>query len=699
MRGSTLTSLVTLTLVLLLSSLCRQEEVFNLLPLPTPTPTITPTPTPPPPPDSIALAFLKAWEVGDYAAMYHLTSSQTKATISEEQFIKRYQDISAEATITSLSIEITSIVHAFNKAYVGFNLTLETMLLGQVQVKNNLPLSLQEDSWWIDWSPLLIFPELRGDNFVHMFRHIPVRANIYDRNGQPLAVMETVVTVGVVPGQIEDETRLLEELSAILEMDGEAIKAKYVQAGRPDWFMPIKDIPLEVSQANAGRLAHLPGVAIRQKGVRHYPNGPLAAHLIGYLGTIDAEELAQLSSEGYQEEDMLGKVGLEKWGEQYLSGRIGGALTILTPDGQIAAIVKDQPESPGRDIYTTLDLNLQRAVEAALGQQVGAVVVLDPRNGEILALASYPSYDPNTLTTGLTAEELQNLLSQPGQPLLNRATHGALPTGSVFKIVTMAAGLEKGGYAPQSGFSCAGVWYGLGEDTPLYDWTDHGNINLVQGLVQSCNVTFYTVGKTLHELDATILPDFARQFGLGVSTGAVGLEDASGLVPDPLYTGDAVNLAIGQGELKATPLQVANLLAAVGNGGTLYRPRLVSRIAAAGDQPEEIIGPEVIRVLPLSEGTLEAIRSGLEGVTSTAPGTAYRTFKGFGVPVAGKTGTAQNPGESHAWFAAYAPAHDPRIALAVVIEHGGEGSKVAAPIARQILENFFAIGRLDHLRD
>ncbi|MCI0477299.1 MAG: hypothetical protein L0Y55_13705, partial [Anaerolineales bacterium] len=286
--------------------------------------------------------------------------------------------------------------------------------------------------------------------------------------------------------------------------------------------------------------------------------------------------------------------------------------------------------------------------------------------------------------------------------LVNRVTQGAFPPGSVFKIVAYTAAIEKGLYAPNSVFNCPGYWDGLGQNFRKVCWVysvtgkGHGTISLSNALTQSCNVTFYQVGQKLNQTDPNLLPNFARAFGLGKATG-IELAESPGIVPDPSKgtwrPGDAINLVIGQGDLLTTPLQIVDIMAALANGGTLYRPRLVARVASLADGTEKVFPIEPRGKLPISATTLTSMRQALARVTSDKDGTAYNAFRGAKVSVAGKTGTAEvlKAGEPHSWFAAYAPADNPRIAVVVIAEHGSEGSTTAAPIVREIVEGYFAL--------
>jgi penicillin-binding protein 2 len=298
------------------------------------------------------------------------------------------------------------------------------------------------------------------------------------------------------------------------------------------------------------------------------------------------------------------------------------------------------------------------------------------------------------------------VLADPRRPLYNRATQGTYPLGSVFKIVTLSAGLEKAGMSPdQTFFYCPGYWEGLGAASRKACWKEegHGNISLQDGLTASCNVVFYSVGQTLDGIGQDVLPEMGSGFGLGQLTGLEEIPEESGLVPGPewkanalgqvWWVGDTVNLAIGQGDLNVTPIQVARMMAAIANGGTLYRPYLVERIAPAGETfPEQITQSQSVGTLPISPDTLAVLREALLGTTTSA--IATHRYVGLGIPVAGKTGSAETGGPdtpSHSWFGAYVPADAPEIAIAVIVENGGEGSTVAAPLARQVIEAYYGL--------
>ncbi|HBY98543.1 MAG TPA: penicillin-binding protein 2 [Chloroflexi bacterium] len=676
------------------------------------------TPPPPPPseptatplaisPEPTARAFLTAWQHGDYPAMYALLAPTVQAAITPEAFAQRYQGIFAEATIYQFEpVLVATGITGPTRAAADFDVLYKTRLAGDLRFRPRLAMTLVDGNWMIDWTPAVIIPQLGTDNRLRLFPRTSTRGIIYDRNGEIMATQGAIVTLGVVPGQIENEGQVQALLSELLGQTPGQIKAKYTDQP-DDWFIPIGDIAFETAQSRYDQLSSTPGVAMRERAVRSYPLRQTASHIVGYVAPINAEELAALGERGYEETDRVGKLGIEKAVEEILAGKKGGRLAILTPEGQEVVTLADIPAVQSRSVTLTLDLPLQRACEEILGERLGAICVLDVATGRVLALASWPRFDPNALTNELDVQKRLAVAAQPGQPLVNRATQGVYPCGSVFKIVSMAAALEKGGFTVSSGFNCPGFWDTLGIRMLCWKRSGHGNIDLFQGLVQSCDVVFYEVGYTLYKLGVAakeeLLQSVARGFGLGRPSG-VELDEAAGLVPDNEWKldqlgqswtpGDTVNLAVGQGYLLTTPLQIANVTAAVANGGSLHRPTLLLQaVDVTGTQPPQEFGTESIGALPVSPEHLDTIRRAMAEVTTPPLGTASETFGTFPIKVAGKTGTAQHAGkEPHAWFTAYAPADQPQVAVCAMFEEAGEGSKVAAPAVRSILERFFRLG-------
>jgi penicillin-binding protein 2 len=536
---------------------------------------------------------------------------------------------------------------------------------------------------------------------------VPLRANIYDRNGLGLAREGTVVTVGVIPGEIEDEEALLTALTQITDLTAEEIRGRYADAPE-SWKIAIADISAEVSVEFNELLALTPGIYRDEKPGRIYPHGSAAPHVVGWVAPVPAEQLDAYRARGYRGDEWVGIYGLEAWGEEILGGKHGGTLSLVTGAGEVVEVLSETTAVPGRPIYATINRDLQEKVQQIVGKRRGAIVVLDVRTGAVLALASGPGFDSNVFIGPAGEVGRAQILADPRRPLINRAVHGTYPLGSVFKIVTIAAAMEEAHMDPDgTSFNCPGYWEGLGAAARKACWKPegHGVITLKDALTASCDVTFYEVGLTLDGVGQDVLPRYARGFGLGVPTGLEAMTEDAGLVPDnewkvnnvgeAWWVGDTVNLSIGQGYLLVTPLQVARMMAAVANGGTLLRPYLVDHIGSGADgEPVQVAEPQVVGTLPVSPGHLAAIKDALFGVTTMSIGTAPHRFAGLSIPVAGKTGTAEwGAAETlpHSWFGAYAPIDDPEIAIAIIIEKVGEGSTFAAPMTRQVVEAYYGL--------
>ncbi|RLC81169.1 MAG: penicillin-binding protein 2 [Chloroflexi bacterium] len=677
---------------------------------PTAQPTGQPTTLPsnqPPPPETTAAAFLDAWESGDYGAMYARLSIASQTAIDAESFTQRYQNALTNATVLTVTTRLQSALQEDDQAHVAYELTLDTALVGALITDTVMSLSLHAGQWWVDWDAGLIWPQLAGGRYFRMDYTVPVRANIYDRAGLGLATEGTIVTIGVIPGQVEDENALLGALALVTGLSPDEIRGRYI-ASPADWKAPIADIPAEVSVDHNDLLSSISGIYRDEKVGRIYPLGSIAPHVVGWVSPVPAEQLDAYRAQGYRGDEWVGVSGLEAWGEEMLAGRHGGALNIVTAVGERVTTVAEQVAVPSRAIYTTLDRDLQEQVQQILGGRKGAIVVLDVHSGAVLALASGPGFDSNAFVEPAGAVGRSQILADPGRPLFNRATQGTYPSASVFKIVTTAAALEEAEMHPDHTiFYCPGYWEGLGPASRKGCWKEegHGDISLRDGLTASCDVVFYAVGQTLDGVGQDVIPRFGRGFGFGEKTGLDGVLEEGGLMPDPdwkvntigeqWWVGDTINIAIGQGYLLVTPLQVARMIAAVANGGTLYRPYVIQRIGPAGDTlPEQVTQPEAVGALPVSAEHLAAIQDALLGVTTKSIGTASHRFTGLSIPVAGKTGTAEVGGpdtEPHSWFAAYAPADNPEIAIVVLAENAGEGSSVAAPLTRQVVEAYYGL--------
>ena len=685
----------------------------------TPLPTNTPRPTEPPTSEDangIGLAFYRAWELNDYLGMYSLLTTGRQALVDSLSFVARYEETMETASVTQISSQALGTLQDGNNAQMEVRVTWQTAAVGTIVRDYTVPLAFENGRWGIVWDEGLILPELAGGNVLIMQQRIPARANIYDSDGKALAYQGNILTLGVIPGQIEDEPAMLAALSPVLNQTPEEIKEIYAPA-LPDWYWPIGDIPEAIMQQYGPSLQPFIGKGLAEpqtRLTRLFSDSGAAPHLIGYTGYIPAEQLGEYQVQGFAGDEFVGLAGLERWGEEYLNGERGGTLTVVGPNGEFVGTVQEQEPKQARSVYSTLDLDFQTAVEQALAEaifslgfvQAGAAVVLDVNTGKILAMASFPSYSPTIFDPFAqdSAVALGAAFNDPGRPLLNRATQGVYPAGSIFKVVTYTAAINSGLYTPDTFYTSTGTWSRLGDNFIKVDWREggHGTISLKQAIVVSCNSCFYNAAFEMDAVDPNLFPNTAVQFGLGAPTGAVGVVEAAGIVPSPDWKlaekgegwvrGDAVNMGIGQGDVQVTPLQMANIYAAIANGGTLYRPSLVDRIGAGAGAPEEAYPVQINGELPLSAQDLAIIQESLWKVANDSNGTAVGIFEGLPFQVAGKTGTAEAPPRnSHAWFAGYAPANQPEIAIAVILEHGGEGSAVSAPLFRRIVELYYDI--------
>lgn len=676
------------------------SEIVALTAEPTATPLPTATPTPLPSADAVTQTYLLAWARGDYATMYGLLTPDSQLRLSLEQFQNHYTSAMNEATVTQVATQLQSLLHTGDQASATFHSIWRTNLFGELTADNAMRLKFSEGRWGVEWQPTLVLPQLGEGVSLVFLSDQPTRGNIYDKNFHALATQGQMVTVGLIPQYLEDEKAVVDFLSSLTKVPPDRIQTQ-IAAAQPDWFVPIAEISFDTSLEYDNLFNNLAGIDRRAHEVRTYNDGETAAHLIGYMGRIPVERKQEYLLQGYRGDELVGLAGVEAWTERELAGQRGGRLVTLSPARQVLSEIATITARAGQSVYLTVDTVFQATVERLLGERLGAIVVMDPNTGAIHALASYPRFKPAVFTTGFDVDAWTKLYTNEKRPLLNRTTQGLYPPGSVFKVVTLSAALTTTGLKPEDTFVCTGKWDKLGKQFEKKCWLagGHGRINLIDGLTQSCDVVFYELGLALHKQDPQLLPNWARAFGLGVPTDIIGLTESVGIVPDdtwtqanlnqPLFDGDAVNTAIGQGYLLCTPLQIARVLAAIGNGGYLLRPRVIDRIVGL-DGVERVFEPEVAGDLPLAPEHLALIRHSLEAVVSGARGTARFAFTNIPYTVAGKTGTAESGQKNpHAWFAGYAPAETPRIAVVVMLEHAGEGSKEAAPLFRKVVEAFF----------
>jgi penicillin-binding protein 2 len=553
------------------------------------------------------------------------------------------------------------------------------------------------------------------DNFVKELERPAVRGQIRDRNGRILAENRPSYGVYITPRYLTEEA--LQKLRKYLDLSDEqlaALRQKIAAKKGLDRYralLAFDDISRDQMAMLESEQQDLPGIDVEVRAHRHYPTG-LAAHLVGYLNMISAEELPRRVAEGYHPGDYVGRAGLERLLEPRLRGTAGFEKIIVDARGQrktsdeLSKLIGGQTVKeplPGANVVLTLDLELQRILEQALRRHhSGAAAVVEVETGRVLALGSHPSPDPNVLTGKLTRATARQLETDPFRPLLDKALRENYYPGSTFKIVPMLAALEDHLVNPEEKITCHGR-YELGRRA-FHCMKSHGPMNLHDAVVQSCNIYFYHLAEKVG-LDR--MTRMAQQFGFGAPT-QIGLGEVPGFLPSLEYyrkhggfrIGYALNTALGQGDVKVTVLQLAMAYAALANGGRLYQPLIVERVETPSGALIEQVEPRLRGHISASPESLERVRRALQGVVNDLKGTAY-TARVEGLDVAGKSGTAQvrknrkgeapgwDTGNDHAWFAGFAPSRHSKIAVAVLIEHGGLGGHVAAPTAMQIISGYF----------
>ncbi|MBI5015425.1 MAG: penicillin-binding protein 2 [Deltaproteobacteria bacterium] len=558
---------------------------------------------------------------------------------------------------------------------------------------------------------------LSENNRIRLERFPAPRGMIFDRNGQVLADVQAQFDAVAIPVEIPPARRsaVCAELSRTLLLPLEEVTQRLEGPGPPVWKSRLLKRQIgreEMAQLEAHRL-ELPGVLVLPSPVRTYPCGTLMGPALGHVGEVSPRELALPAYAEYEAGDYLGRGGLEWAWEGRVRGEAGGEQVEVDVQGRRLRVLVERPPRPGYSLVLAIDWRLQEAAERALGNETGAVVALDVRTGDVLALASMPGFDPNLFAGSVTPEAWAALSTDPRKPLQNRAIQGLYPPGSTFKIAMALAGLEQGLITARSRVTCAGELRFGGRAYRCWKGSGHGSVDLMEAMAQSCDVYFYQLGIALG-IDA--IQAGASQLGLGAPTGIDLPGERSGLLPSkawkravrkqPWYPGETLSAAIGQGYVLATPLQLAVMAAAVANpNGARMLPRLVTRIEDAEGRALEEIPPKEVGRLPFLGTQLALVRQALRQVVASPWGTG-RDAEIVGYPVAGKTGTSQVVGmrseagpeewmpwekRDHALFVCYAPENDPRIAVAVVVEHGGHGGTTAAPVARAVIQAYRAL--------
>ena len=588
--------------------------------------------------------------------------------------------------------------------------------------------------WRIQIAGADVYRQRADVNRMRVVSEKPPRGVIYDSAGRQVVRNVSSFTASIRPADLprgkDEQSDVLARLSTLIDMPVDEIRQAVDDArGDPFTPAPIKSqITREQALVLEEQHTRLPGVVVQVTPIRAYPEGETLGQILGYTGRVPGSQLDSLLQQGYERDDTLGLAGIEATYEDELRGRPGKKQVEVDAMGRVTADLQTLvPVSPGGNLVLTIDSAYQRRASEILQQamtkaksQQASLVAVDPRNGNVLAMVSLPQYDNNLFSGGISQDNYKRLSEDPWRPLLNQAIAGQYPPGSTFKLVTAAAAMQDKVVTPQTQINCPGSISLPGGQFVKNDWflPGHGNVNARQAIAVSCDIYFYNLAggnpnTRFAGLKRGRLADYAHVFGFAEKSGIRLPGEETGLIPteewkrarkdEPWYIGDDWNIGIGQGDVLVTPLQLADMTAAIANGGTLYRPHLVSEVRDAEDKSIQTYAPEVIRKLPVQPEYLAAIRAGMRDAvaaqfaTPTQSGTAYFALHGYTLPIAGKTGTAEfyGPRDSkgnlptHALFVGYAPYDDPRIAVSVVVYGGGEGSEIAAPAAAEAMKAYF----------
>ncbi len=555
---------------------------------------------------------------------------------------------------------------------------------------------------------------LSENNCIRLRENPADRGMLLDRKGRILAHNRPSFEVYLVPEDLKANPEVLIRVGEVLHMAEGEIEEKIRAQKRRAPFKPVKiksDIDWNELALLESNRVHLPGLIVDVRPRRAYDYGDLGSHLIGYLGEVDENELKQSKEAPYRMGALIGKYGVEYRWENDLRGLDGGRQIEVDALGREIRPLGIVEPFPGNNLFLTIDLDLQKTAEEAYQEKNGALVAMDLKTGRLLAMVSKPSFEPDIFARNILPEEWKSLVENPHHPLQNKGIQGQYPAGSVFKIITAIAGLESGMITPDTPFICKGAFPYGNRDFRCWKEGGHGAISLHRAIVESCDIYFYQVGL---KVGVDLIAHYANEFGLGKVTGISLPHEKPGTVPSsswkkkrfgvPWYSGETLSFSVGQGYLNATPLQLLMLISGVASGGKLYLPQVVERVENIYGRKLKEYPPVELRRVGVSEKTLQIVQDALRGAVNDPHGTGW-TCALKEVKVAGKTGTAQvvrlpenfKKGDmnrmplkfrDHAWFVAYAPFEDPKIAIAVLVEHGGFGATAAAPIAKKVIEKY-----------
>ena len=697
--------------------------------------------------ESIFTTFMDAWERQDYTTMYSLISPNARDQFSFETFTSIYED-DFRLPIGLREIDWTLVSGPLvqgTSASVNYRVDFVSDVLGEFsdpapELEATEPrvmylVAIQNEGWRVAWSRMDIFNGWASNASLRVQRDMPTRGNIYDRNGEILVSQNgRVVGIWVIENQMRNVEQCRNELARILRKERAEIQELFDTLNNDSLFL-AGEVPEDVANRENSTLSNFCNHDPIPRSTRQY-YGNVAPHVIGYIGRIPEAESNGYAARGYPADALVGLDGLERAFEDELRGTIGKRLQIVSNTGIPIRTITSVDLEAGQSLYLTIDRNLQLGIQQMLAEAYtdaiptwsttsdgAAVVVLEVNTGNVLAIASYPDYDPSVYnpdsafnsSIGNTAiQQIQDWQNDTRDPLLNRATSGRYPLGSVMKVFSMVAGLDSGAWGPNNVVTCTGSWNGAPfNDILRNDWNPdgHGALDMAGGLINSCNPYFWQMSTAIYDnAGPDVLPSYLQRFGFGSSPSMQGVSTDPGLIEDPEYVlrvderswsySDNINMVIGQGDVQVNPLQVALATAAVANGGFLHDPYIVQRVVAVGQSTPTYQAVPTGENLGINPDVLRQTRDAMCAVTrytAQHAGTAAFIFdlgwyeqNGYQILVCGKTGTAQTPRlQPHAWFNAFAPAEAPEIAVAVIVENSCEGSEVAAPMTRRIMEMYY----------
>ncbi|MCY3781322.1 MAG: penicillin-binding transpeptidase domain-containing protein [Chloroflexi bacterium] len=677
--------------------------------------------------------FVTAWNSQDFEAMYALLAGRSRELYPQSSFIDKYTMAHSEIRFGGVQHTPLSVEFQGRTAILNYDLTIESPTFGSIFDGNRVMRMVDEGGWKIAWSPMDIIKGMSSRARLNERTEFPDRANIYATDGRPMAQQDApVYSLYVIKQDISNIDACLNTLALVTRQQLNTLRRIFIDY-LDETLFHIAEI--DSGQYEIHREALATDCAIRPvdgplnkvriyRSRSYYGHG-IATHVVGYIGAVPADELDRWEARGYSGGDLVGRAGIELSYEETLAGKpqrylriVEGGSTVIR---ELAGAVGQAP-SP---VTLTIDRDLQAAMAQALSDAVnyallnwggittgGALVAMNANSGEILALASYPSFDPRIFSRDTEYNVLgaiTRLNADPRTPFINKALAEQYTPGSVYKIVTALAAASEKIWSRDEIFNCDYYWYGgrYGDSEPVRtDWRlletppkdPAGSVTMAEALAASCNPFFYEMGARMYQARPDMQTEYAQLLGFGRQTGIRGLGiEASGDVAPPGEIAAAINNAIGQGNVAVTIIQMAQLTAAVANGGTIWQPYVVRHIGTEGEPDFKIENePSVLADLGLDAEALDIVREGMCKVTTVEDlGTAWFVFDDAPYTICGKTGTAETAGNPHAWFVAYWPRDNPAIAFAGVMAHSREGSEVVAPMIRRTLDDYLGEARKD----